>query len=59
MPVYIERIKKNNFKITFQTPIKFDDKFSINEISLTLNRILEKMILKNPEQWIWTHDRWK
>ena len=59
VPVYIERIKKNNFKITFQTPIKFDDKFSINEISLTLNRILEKMILKNPEQWIWTHDRWK
>ena len=22
-------------------------------------KILEKMILKNPSQWIWTHDRWK
>ena len=19
----------------------------------------EKMVLKNPEQWIWTHNRWK
>ena len=24
-----------------------------------LNKIVEKMIIKNPEQWIWTHDRWK
>ena len=22
-------------------------------------QILEKMILKNPDQWIWTHNRWK
>jgi len=40
-------------------PIKFDDNLSIDKISLELNRILEKMILKNPDQWIWTHDRWK
>ena len=29
------------------------------EISLSLNKILEKMILKDPKQWIWTHNRWK
>ena len=23
------------------------------------NKKLEYMILKNPDQWIWTHDRWK
>ena len=51
--------KKHNFKIKFQKPIKFDDNFSIDKISLELNKILEKMILKNPDQWIWTHDRWK
>ena len=28
-------------------------------ISKKLNQILEDMILKNPYQWIWTHDRWK
>ncbi|MDP6384168.1 MAG: hypothetical protein QF385_13185 [SAR324 cluster bacterium] len=24
-----------------------------------LNKILEKMILKKPDQWIWSHNRWK
>ena len=59
VPVYIERKNKHNFKISIQNPIKFDDKLSIEEISLELNKVLEKMILKNPDQWIWTHDRWK
>ena len=59
VPVYIERIEKHNFKLFFQNPIKFDNNLSINEISLKLNKILENMILKNPDQWIWTHDRWK
>ena len=29
------------------------------EITKFVNQILEKMILKNIDQWIWTHDRWK
>ncbi len=59
VPVYIERKNKHSFKIFFQSPIKFNEKFSILEISIKLNEILEKMIMNNPEQWIWTHDRWK
>ena len=59
VPVYIERVKKFHFKLYFNKPIKFDDKLSIEQISLELNKILEKMILKNPDQWIWSHDRWK
>ena len=59
VPVYIERIKNINFKLYFSEPIKFDDKLSLKQITLELNKILEKMILKNPEQWIWSHDRWK
>ena len=59
VPVYIERVKKFHFKLYFNKPIKFDDKFSSEQISLELNKILEKMILKNPDQWIWSHDRWK
>ena len=32
-----------------------------NEISIgkKINQEIEKMILKNPGQWIWTHNRWK
>ena len=59
VPVYIERVKKFYFKLHFYKPLKFDDKLSIEQISLELNKILEKMILKNPDQWIWSHDRWK
>ena len=59
IPVYIERYKNNEFKIEFQKRINtknFKDKL---EITKELNRILENMILRNPNQWIWTHDRWK
>jgi KDO2-lipid IV(A) lauroyltransferase len=59
LPVYIERIEKQNFKLSFKRPIEFKKETSVQEISLELNKILEKMILKNPDQWIWSHDRWK
>ncbi len=59
VPVYIERFQKFHFKLTFNEPLNFDQKLSVEEISLELNKILEKMILKNPDQWIWSHDRWK
>ena len=29
------------------------------DLTLKLNEILEAMIRKNPNQWIWTHNRWK
>ena len=40
-------------------PITFDKNLSIEEITLKLNKVLEKMILSKPHQWIWSHDRWK
>jgi len=59
VPIYIERIKSNNFKLVIHEPISFLNDDTVNYITLTLNKILEKMIIKNPEQWIWTHNRWK
>ena len=59
VPVYIERIKDLNFKISINDPINFSKEDSIENITLTLNQILEKMILKKPGQWIWSHNRWK
>ena len=59
VPVYIERIRNIHFKISFNNPIQFTEKSSMREITLELNKLLEKMILKNPDQWIWTHGRWK
>ncbi len=59
VPVYIERYDNIKFKFTINKPIKFNNNLNIEEITLELNKILEKMILKNPSQWIFTHDRWK
>jgi len=59
VPIYIERNKNNYFKMYVSDPIKINKTKSIKEITLFLNVILEKMILKNVDQWIWSHDRWK
>ncbi len=59
VPVYIEREKNNNFRIKFFEPLKFKNESSIEDITSELNKVLEEMINKNPDQWIWTHDRWK
>ena len=59
VPIYIERLEKYNFKMYVSQPIAINSEKSQEEISEHLNTILEKMILKNPDQWIWTHNRWK
>ena len=59
VPIYIERKEKYYFKMHISKPIKVNSKKTTEDITLFLNSVLEKMILKNPEQWIWTHDRWK
>ncbi len=59
IPVYIERKQNGLFEIEFQKEIEpgnFKNKF---DLTFKLNKILENMIIKNPGQWIWTHDRWK
>ena len=57
--IYIERIEKYNFRLIINKPIYFAKDESLRQITEKLNYILEKMVLKNPEQWILTHNRWK
>ena len=59
VPIYIQRIENNKFKMIVNEPLSFEKNNSLETITNKLNEILEKMILKNPEQWIWTHNRWK
>lgn len=58
-PLKIKRYNQINFEVDFcdSIQIKSDD----NQYSITkkVNQILEEMILDNPNQWIWTHDRWR
>ena len=59
VPVYIERRKNNYFKMFVSKPIKIDKNKSVLEITKFLNNLLERMIVRNIDQWIWTHNRWK
>jgi Kdo2-lipid IVA lauroyltransferase/acyltransferase len=59
VPVYIERAGFDKFKIKFENEIDPHNYKNKIEITKELNKVLEKMIIKNPNQWIWTHNRWK
>ena len=59
VPIYIERIDKIHYKMIINDPLKFRETSTIESITEDLNNWLEKMIIKKPSQWIWTHDRWK
>ena len=59
IPVYIQRERNNNFKIKFKKKIKPDSYKNDLEITQEVNNVLEKMIIENPDQWIWSHNRWK
>ena len=59
VPIFIERFDGIKFKMKVQKPIYFKDNSSIDDITLRLNKILERMILDSPNHWIWSHNRWK
>ena len=59
IPVYIERKNNFNFKLFFEQPLNFNKEETLENITLKLNIVLEKMILRNVDQWIWSHNRWK
>ena len=59
VPIYIERYNNYYFKMYISKPIQIEKNKSVKDITLFLNSILEKMILKNTDQWIWSHDRWR
>ena len=59
IPVFIQRKSLGKFELEFQNIIKPNDFRNKMDLSKKLNNILEKMIERNPGQWIWTHNRWK
>ena len=64
IPVHVERIKGVKFKYIVEKPIKVDNEKmnhddKVKMILLKINNKIEKWILKNPEQWLWIHNRWE
>ena len=63
VPISLERKKGPNFEMTIHEPYKIEktgnEEEDTKNITLKINQVIEKMIIKNPKQWIWSHNRWK
>ena len=59
VPIFLERKNVSNFHMKVLAPISANKIGNKIEITKKINQTIEKMILQNPHQWIWTHDRWK
>jgi len=63
VPISIERKDGTNFEMNIHEPYKIEktgnDDEDTKNITLKINQTVEKMIIKNPKQWIWSHNRWK
>ena len=63
VPISLERKEDVNFEMTIHEPYKVkktgNDEEDTKNITLKINQILEKMIVENPTQWLWSHNRWK
>ena len=57
VPVQVERLKGAHFRVTFHEPLELES--TPEKTTEVLNEIIEKWIKKNPEQWLWLHNRWK
>ena len=60
VPIYIRRLNNNNFEMEIINPISFKKSLSTKQqITDRLNVLIENLILRDPPQWIWTHNGWK
>ena len=63
IPIYLERKKDHTFDLEILEPIKIvksdNTNFDREILTKKINKVVENMILRNPTQWIWTHNRWK
>ena len=63
IPISLERKEGPNFEMTVHEPYKIkktsDGEEDTKNITIKINQVIEQMIINNPKQWIWSHNRWK
>ena len=63
VPISLKRIENINFEMTVHQPYEAsktgNDELDTQNITLKINQIIEKIIINNPTQWLWSHNLWK
>ena len=61
VPIYISRNKNDKFEMEILDPISIleNEKKDKELIMKKVNKTIEQLILRDPSQWILTHNRWK
>ena len=63
VPIFLKRLEDATFEMTVHQPYEIEKtenaELDTQNITLKINNIIEKMIIKNPTQWLWSHNRWK
>ena len=55
----MEKVKRGHYKVTYREILPDNDKFELYEVVKKFHKSLEKTINKNPDNWLWSHKRWK
>ena len=55
----INKIKRGYYDMSFKLIHDSPKNTNEGEVTEKITRELEKTIRKNPEYWMWTHNRWK
>ena len=59
LPAFIHRVKGKYHELYLEPPMKIEKGGDLIPYMEEYNRLLEKHISANPEQWLWMHKRWK
>ena len=61
VPIYISRNQDDRFEMEILDPISISESEKKNKELITkkINTVIEDLILRDPSQWILTHNRWK
>jgi KDO2-lipid IV(A) lauroyltransferase len=62
IPVFfcdIQRVKRGYYELELSLISEFHEKMAAGEITKIYAKKLEEVIVKKPENWLWSHRRWK
>lgn len=63
VPGFVSRDERNHHRIRFQPPLQLtqtgDWDKDVHANTQLMTKVIEEAIIRDPEQWLWVHRRWK